>query len=336
MKLPLLRLLFCVIVTISLFSLTTKDALATNCSVTSSTANLKTGDNITIHVTDLPYSNQEYKVTLFSLQDNSEPTVHTFTATSKNPPDQTFPIPSNITSGKYHLYIQINREAPVSGFAICARNLNITNEGGGSPPPSNIAICEYKISPDKKSVFIAGKQLKPDSPYTVYAEGFSLGAFKSDDKGLGGNVFKIDKADKIATYTIKDDKGGPTACTKNDNLVAPGVEIKPGMNLCAPTPIPGQAPQAATECKTALGTIPIDVTNFTQKVLTIALGLAGGIALIFMVYGSIKILISSGDPKKVGDGRDIIVAAVAGLLFLIFSVLILRYVGITLLPTNPF
>lgn len=110
-----------------------------------------------------------------------------------------------------------------------------------------------------------------------------------------------------------------------------GVNTTPGVNLCADTP-----GGVATKCKTALGDIPVNAEALTQKVLSIALGLAGGIALIFMVYGSIKILVSSGDPKKIGDGRDIIVAAISGLLFLILSVLILKFIGIAVLPTNPF
>ena len=98
----------------------------------------------------------------------------------------------------------------------------------------------------------------------------------------------------------------------------------------------GKNPCEGGNCETALGNIPTDPTGLTGRVLTIGIGLAGGIALIFMVYGSIKILTSAGDPKKVADGREIIVAAITGTLFLILSVLILRFIGGTFLPTNPF
>lgn len=110
------------------------------------------------------------------------------------------------------------------------------------------------------------------------------------------------------------------------NGATPGGEEPSGSNPCG----------AGTECPTALGNIPTDPTEFTGRILTIAIGLAGGIALIFMVFGSIKILTSAGDPKKVADGREIIIAAVAGTLFLILSVLILRFIGGIFLPTNPF
>ncbi len=93
----------------------------------------------------------------------------------------------------------------------------------------------------------------------------------------------------------------------------------------------GSNPCSATGCETALGFIPTSVKGFTQKILGIATGLAGGIALILMVIGSIRVLTSSGDPKAVAGGREMIVAAVAGLLFLIFATLILRFIGINII-----
>ena len=47
-----------------------------------------------------------------------------------------------------------------------------------------------------------------------------------------------------------------------------------------------------------------------------------------MVIGSVRVLTSAGDPKNVAAGREMIIAAVAGLLFLIFSVIILKFIGI--------
>lgn len=95
--------------------------------------------------------------------------------------------------------------------------------------------------------------------------------------------------------------------------------------------VPGKNPCEDGTCPTALGNIPTEINAFSSTFLRIAIGLAGGIALILMVIGAIRVLTSSGDPKGVGAGRDMIIAAVAGLLFLIFSVLILRLIGISIL-----
>ena len=110
----------------------------------------------------------------------------------------------------------------------------------------------------------------------------------------------------------KDPKGNDTSGTA-------------GENHCKPEPGSGEI-----VCETAIGTIPANPTAFVGKILAIATGLAGGIALIFMVIGSIKVLTSSGDQQKLNAGKDQIVAAIAGLLFLIFSVLILRFFGLIL------
>ena len=92
--------------------------------------------------------------------------------------------------------------------------------------------------------------------------------------------------------------------------------------------VSGKNPCEGGTCNTALGNISTSIGPFAEKILAIGIGIAGGIALIIMVIGSIRILTSGGDPKNVAAGREMIIAAVAGLLFLIFSVLILRWIGV--------
>lgn len=97
------------------------------------------------------------------------------------------------------------------------------------------------------------------------------------------------------------------------------------------SPTSGQNPCVGGICNTALGNISTDPTTFVGRILRIATGLAGGLALILMVTGSIRVLTSSGDQQRLAAGRDMIVAAIAGLLFLIFSVLILKFIGVKII-----
>ena len=85
-------------------------------------------------------------------------------------------------------------------------------------------------------------------------------------------------------------------------------------------------------CPTAIGNIPVSLGEFATAVLRIALGISGGIVLILMVIGSIRVMTSSGDPKNVAAGRDMIVAAVAGALFIAFSVMIMQFLGTAIVP----
>jgi hypothetical protein len=82
---------------------------------------------------------------------------------------------------------------------------------------------------------------------------------------------------------------------------------------------------------TALGCIHVNPSSFIADFLKIAIGIAGGIALLLMGYGSFLISTSAGDPKKSEEGKEIITGTIAGLLFIIFSVFLLRFIGVEIL-----
>lgn len=111
------------------------------------------------------------------------------------------------------------------------------------------------------------------------------------------------------------------ACDVQSVTISSG--LFPGENPC-------HVERGIPVCNTALGNIPTDITSFAGKVLSVAIGIAGGIALILLVTGSIRVLTSSGDQQRLAGGRDTIIAAIAGLLFLIFSVLILKAIGLAI------
>lgn len=133
---------------------------------------------------------------------------------------------------------------------------------------------------------------------------------------------------------------GKKLCSFSSICVSP---IGGGPCAGSPPPVPvpgptttGKNPCKSGICKTAFGNIPVgELGDFVTKVLRIAVALAGGIALIIMVIGAVRVLTSSGDQQKLAGGRDMIVAAIAGLLFLIFSVTILRIIGFDILGLNP-
>jgi hypothetical protein len=59
--------------------------------------------------------------------------------------------------------------------------------------------------------------------------------------------------------------------------------------------------------------------------------LAGGVAFLLMLSGGLIVLVSSGDPNRVKAGSELITSALAGLLFIIFSLFLLRLIGVELL-----
>ena len=80
------------------------------------------------------------------------------------------------------------------------------------------------------------------------------------------------------------------------------------------------------KCKTAIGPINTNPNDFMQKVLQLIMGLAGGILLILIIINGYKFMVSQGDPEKIKEAREGIIAAIAGILMIIFSLSLLRLI----------
>jgi len=129
------------------------------------------------------------------------------------------------------------------------------------------------------------------------------------------------------------------------NAYAWGEGISDGLGLSgeAPTvcdyiPDGGSAKSNCKSCLengnsyTAIGCIDTSSTsNFIKKILTIALGMGGGIAFLLILFGGFQIMTSTGNPEKLQAGQELISGAVAGLMMIMFSVFLLRLIGVDIL-----
>jgi len=89
--------------------------------------------------------------------------------------------------------------------------------------------------------------------------------------------------------------------------------------------------------ETAIGCIPVGDTNsFMGWILGWAVGVGGGIAFLLIVYASIMIMTSQGMPDRLKAGQELLTSAISGLIMLIFSVFILKFIGIDILGLNNF
>ncbi len=77
--------------------------------------------------------------------------------------------------------------------------------------------------------------------------------------------------------------------------------------------------------------IPTDPAAFVLRFFTILLGFAGGIALLLMIFAGYKLITSSGKPEQVQQGRDQLIAAIVGLIFIIFSFVIFQLIVVDIL-----
>jgi len=87
----------------------------------------------------------------------------------------------------------------------------------------------------------------------------------------------------------------------------------------------------ASYIDTPFGQIPTDPAGIAKALLNLGVGVAGGIAFLLMIFGAYRLMFSGGDPEAIQQGRQVITAAIVGLLVIIFSVFILNLIGISVL-----
>lgn len=86
------------------------------------------------------------------------------------------------------------------------------------------------------------------------------------------------------------------------------------------------------EVDTAIGCINTGSgTDFAEEVIRLGLGLGGGVAFLLMVMAGYMIMTSGGDPKKLAAGKELLTAAIAGLVLIVFGVYLLRVIGVEIL-----
>lgn len=110
----------------------------------------------------------------------------------------------------------------------------------------------------------------------------------------------------------------------------PGGGAGSGTGTCTPIGFSG------TGVETALGCIPTDPAELVKWILKYAILMGGGIAFLLSVFGGVSIILAGGNPEKINAGKEIIGSALTGLLFIIFSVFLLRFIGYDILQLPGF
>jgi hypothetical protein len=82
---------------------------------------------------------------------------------------------------------------------------------------------------------------------------------------------------------------------------------------------------------TAFGDISTDPGGFISAVFGVLLAVSGAIALLLIARAGYRIMTSEGKPEAVKEGRDQLIAAIVGLMLLIFSLVFLELIGVDIL-----
>ncbi|MGB9637597.1 MAG: hypothetical protein ACPLY7_02250 [Microgenomates group bacterium] len=87
----------------------------------------------------------------------------------------------------------------------------------------------------------------------------------------------------------------------------------------------------------AVGCIPSgDLNGFFAWFLEKLVFVASGIAFLLMAFGAFQVLTSAGSPEKVQAGKELITSALAGLVFIILSLFLLKLIGVDILQIPGF
>lgn len=120
-----------------------------------------------------------------------------------------------------------------------------------------------------------------------------------------------------------------------------------GTDFCCPSVqlCPGTTPFLPEECEvrgtkgiqTALGCIPTEEPQeFVAWLLAKAIGIAGGIAFLLMIFAGFQIITSAGDPKRLQSGKEMLTNAIIGLIVIIFAIFLLKVIGYDILRLPGF
>lgn len=87
---------------------------------------------------------------------------------------------------------------------------------------------------------------------------------------------------------------------------------------------------------TALGNISTDPAKLVSFILQFLLFISGGIAVLLIISGGYRMMTSQGNPEQLQGARETITSAIVGLLFIIFSLVLLEIIGVDILRIPGF
>ncbi len=201
-------------------------------------------------------------------------------------------------------------------------------KGNGKEGGPECGKCYYYESAGGKCISkysgITGNFTKDNACKEAYGsnakEGKTLGKWGAD-----GVYISFCIGDIVASAIDKVECIIPTTPTAPTNTV---VYNPPPSPPCAQWQYPGPESGVCEEVATSLpsGNISTNPAQFIVKILAIILSFAGGIALLLIISAGYKIITSNGKAEGIQQGRDQLISAIIGLLFIIFSFVIFQLI----------
>ena len=277
-----------------------------------------------------------YKPSNYTQYMCSQPTTQTCTGTQTCDPiggciGSSTPAPSGCTIGGTAAQGQTCKsDTDCNGQGGACTNYHCEDDNGYLVPPGDPAppyTCKYDTAP----------KVSPNSGQTPCLTCKS-GCTQTDGSGTycvtDCNSTTKDPAGPISTQYCNPEN---EACWhgKCQNYAS---EPQPPMPPCSQ--YNNADPKKATKClsiNTDLGiSLPTDPGELINALLGVVLSAAGGIAIFLIMISGYRMMISQGNPDQIKDAREQLTAAILGLLFVIFSLVILQIIGVNILNLPGF
>lgn len=195
--------------------------------------------------------------------------------------------------------------------------------------PSGINYEYIEVTNSSIETIIPGDKIEPNCSYTL-----SVTLPKN-----AGNVEDTEQSEKVypASSVVA------ATCDTTEEQCNTNLSVVASYDLCKQQIKEGTKQfEACQQCFqkngiwTAVGCIPSNPESVITTIITIGLATGGGIVLIMILVGSFMLSVSQGDPNKTKEAKEIITSAIIGLLFVIFSVTILQFIGVSILRIPGF
>jgi len=185
------------------------------------------------------------------------------------------------------------------------------------------------------------------------------GIIKTTQPGLKALTYDLDVEKSVATNYCRYDNALKISLDckcdvigEDDPEELPDSQPEKPYSLCKQIPAGPQFDQQREDCYsctggdeekeenkgvwTAIGCIKRDPQSIMQRLISVGLGMSGGVALLTFLAAGFIFSTSQGDPKAYGKAKEMMTASIVGILFVIFSVTLLQFIGYEILKIPGF
>ncbi|HSX48987.1 MAG TPA: hypothetical protein VLE44_01895 [Candidatus Saccharimonadales bacterium] len=201
---------------------------------------------------------------------------------------------------------------------------------GGFPDKQSLKSFSVKVNCVKESGSLACGTATQSQSVSLSSVPDAQIAQAADGFYTCGTVTMNPKVEQVSLNVT--DSSGASVCnfTGNTGIGNQAINVTPTKGIDITCGSDGLS------VNTAIGCIPFGNQNeLVGFFLKWGLGIGGGIAFLLLLIGGFQIMTSRGDPNKLKAGQELLTSAIAGLLLLVFSLVILRIIGVDILKVFP-